>query len=139
MGLSAHEQQALDSIEDRLCGSDPDLASMLATFTQLAAGEDMPAREKIRTGWRRAARRPHRNRRHPSRGTTRQHPGRRRQRPPWPGAGMVLGLLIALALVAGVLAFTGGRSARACPLPGTACAGQVPAHSAWLAGASASK
>ena len=32
MSLSAREQQALDSIEDEMAGSDPKLASLLATF-----------------------------------------------------------------------------------------------------------
>ena len=39
MGLSEREQQALDSIEDGLAGSDPELASLLATFTRLTAGD----------------------------------------------------------------------------------------------------
>lgn len=59
-GQTTHQpprQQALDSIEDRLARSDPKLASLLAAFTQLTAGEEIPVREKIRTGQRRAARR----------------------------------------------------------------------------------
>src|SRR5262245_15269684 len=48
MSLSAWEQQALDSIEDELAGSDPKLASLLATFARHASGEEMPVREKIR-------------------------------------------------------------------------------------------
>jgi hypothetical protein len=47
MSLSAREQQALDSIEDELAGSDPKLASLLATFARHASGQEMPAREKI--------------------------------------------------------------------------------------------
>jgi hypothetical protein len=47
MSLSAWEQQALDSIEDELAGSDPKLASLLATFARHASGEQMPVREKI--------------------------------------------------------------------------------------------
>jgi hypothetical protein len=47
MSLSAREQQALDSIEDELAGSDPKLASLLATFAGHASGQEMPAREKI--------------------------------------------------------------------------------------------
>jgi len=47
MSLSAWEQQALDSIEDELAGSDPKLASLLATFARHASGEELPVREKI--------------------------------------------------------------------------------------------
>jgi hypothetical protein len=60
MSLSAWEQQALDSIRDGLASSDPTLVAWLALFTRLASGEDMPAREKIQAGSRRAARRPRR-------------------------------------------------------------------------------
>ena len=45
MSLSASEQQALDSIEATLTSSDPKLASLLAIFTRLASGEEMPVRE----------------------------------------------------------------------------------------------
>src|SRR5207248_9781149 len=44
MSLSAWEQQSLDTIKNRLTGSDPELAALLITFTQLTAGEDMPVR-----------------------------------------------------------------------------------------------
>ena len=50
MSLSAWEQQALDSIKDGLAGSDPELAALLSAFTQLASGEEMPDREKVRAG-----------------------------------------------------------------------------------------
>lgn len=56
MSLSGREQQALDTIKDRLSVSDPKLVALLAIFTRLAAGEPMPAREKIRAGSRQAAR-----------------------------------------------------------------------------------
>ena len=58
MSLSAWEQQALDSIKDGLAGSDPQLAALLGTFTQLASDEDMPAQENIQAGSRRANRIP---------------------------------------------------------------------------------
>jgi hypothetical protein len=67
MSLSAWEQQALDSIRDELTGSDPGLTQLLASFTALAAGEEMPALEKVRTGSRRPICRP-RRRRHSRRG-----------------------------------------------------------------------
>ena len=57
MSLSAWEQQALDSIKNGLAGSDPELAAMISTFDRLAADAEMPDREKIQAGSRRALRR----------------------------------------------------------------------------------
>ena len=56
MSLNQPETQALGSIADALAGSDPRLASMLVIFSRLAAGEEMPVREKIRArlGWQQA-------------------------------------------------------------------------------------
>ncbi len=69
MSLNEPEMQALGWIEDSLAGSDPRLASMLHIFSRLAAGEEMPAGERIRvTRGRSAARRPRRARSHPRRG-----------------------------------------------------------------------
>ena len=48
MSLNEPQMQALGWIEDSLAGSDPRLASMLNIFSRLAAGEEMPAGEKIR-------------------------------------------------------------------------------------------
>ena len=62
MSLSPREQHALDSIRDGLSGSDPELAAMLATFTRLASGEEMPARGPVRA---RARRHPHRGKMRP--------------------------------------------------------------------------
>ena len=56
MSLSAREQQALDSITGRGADSDPELAALLTGFTRLASGEEMPQREVIRAGPRRAIR-----------------------------------------------------------------------------------
>ena len=50
MSLTAREKHALHAIEDRLAGSDPRLASRLATFTRLTSGEEMPTREMIQRG-----------------------------------------------------------------------------------------
>lgn len=47
MSISEREQEALDSIESDLVGSGPELASMLAMFVRLTAGEEMPKRERI--------------------------------------------------------------------------------------------
>ncbi len=57
MSLSAWEQDALDSIRDRLASSDPTLVARLAIFARLASGEEMPVREKIQVGAGRAVRR----------------------------------------------------------------------------------
>jgi hypothetical protein len=66
MNLNEPEMQALGWLEDGLAGSDPRLASMLNIFTRLAAGEEMPAGEKVRiTRGRPAAHHPRRARRHP--------------------------------------------------------------------------
>lgn len=123
MSLSAREQQALDSIEDRIAGSDPKLASLMATFTRLAAGEEMPMRERIRAAsWR------HRRRR-----------CRRQERALWPGLNirlgwqrvmLVLGLAVAIALAAASLAAGRGGGKGACKASWVAavCAGQAPGH-----------
>ncbi len=50
MSLNAWEQNALDSIKDRLASSDPALVARLTIFARLASGEEMPAREKIQVG-----------------------------------------------------------------------------------------
>src|SRR5262249_40277265 len=63
MSLTQPHRQALGAIADGLAGSDPRLASMLTIFSRLAAGEEMPAREKTRARRRRpAAHRPRRAR-----------------------------------------------------------------------------
>lgn len=65
MSLSAWEQDALDSIKDRLASSDPTLVARLTIFARLASGEEMPAREKIPVGSRRAVGRSHPEAGHP--------------------------------------------------------------------------
>jgi len=108
MSLSAHEQQALDSIGQDLSVTDPELTSLLATFTRLTAGEDMPARERTQAPARRAARRPRRHRHRHRRPRHMARPGA--DRSPrllfWQGAGLVLGILFAVAVVAGAMAIT---------------------------------
>ena len=70
MSLNQSETQTLGTIEHRLAGSDPRLASMLNIFSRLVAGEEMPPREKTRIqGGRSTAHRPRHARRHPRRGT----------------------------------------------------------------------
>jgi hypothetical protein len=100
MSLSAHEQHALDTIEDDLAGSDPKLASMLATFSRLAAGEEMPVREKTRAGRPRATGCQQRRRR------ARRHAGITRsawRRPVGPWASALLFLVVAVAVVVTVV------------------------------------
>jgi hypothetical protein len=122
MSLSAHEQQALDSIEDGLCGADSKLASLLATFTRLTAGEEMPVPEKIQMGKRSATR----LRRRPRRGTA----GQARVSPGLAAAG--LWLLISVTMIAVVLALGRGDGNGTCTVGwGTvpraaACAAQQP-------------
>lgn len=49
MSLSCRQQRLLREIDDAVCRADPRLASMLAIFGRLAAGEGMPGRERLRT------------------------------------------------------------------------------------------
>ena len=130
MSLNQLETQALGSIADGLAGSDPRLASMLTIFSRLAAGEEMPAREKtpVRRG-RPAAHRPRHARRHPRRGTAlpqaRQlHPRLGRQ-----PAMLVLWAVISAALLTAALALTTSGH-KTCARPtGTACTSpSIPQH-----------
>jgi len=132
MSLNQPETQALGSIADGLAGSDPRLASMLTIFSRLAAGEDMPVRQKtrVRRG-RPAAHRPRRARRYPRRGTAFPHPRRRHPRLGWPQAMMVLWAVICAALLTAALALTAsGHNTCARPM-GTACPSPaIPQHAA---------
>jgi hypothetical protein len=47
MWLTVREQRELDTIGEAVCRSDDRLASMLATFGRLTAGEPMPDREQL--------------------------------------------------------------------------------------------
>jgi hypothetical protein len=49
MRLSVREQRQLDTIDEVVSRSDARLASMLATFGRLTAGEPMPDREQLPT------------------------------------------------------------------------------------------
>ena len=130
MSLNQLETQALGSIADGLAGSDPRLASMLTIFSRLAAGEDMPAREKtrVRRG-RPAAHRPRRARRYPRRGTAVPQARRRYPRLGWPQAMLVLGAVISAALLTAALILTAsGHNTCARPI-GTACTSPpIPQH-----------
>ncbi len=54
MSIPLSEQRMLKRIDKAVCRSDPRLAAMLATFAWLAAGEVMPARERLPHAARRA-------------------------------------------------------------------------------------
>jgi len=127
MSLTEPETQALGAIAHGLTGSDPRLASMLTIFSRLAAGEEMPARDKTRARRRRpAAHRPRRARRRPRRGTVFPQPRRRYPRLGRQQAMLLLWAVIAAALLAVALALntsgpkTCARSmVTACPSPST--------------------
>jgi len=92
MSLSAREQHVLDSIKDELTDSDPKLAGLMASFTRLVSGEEMPLWERIWSGSRRAGRRPG------------------RPRTVAPGALLLLWLLISVVLIAIALILSHGAS-----------------------------
>src|SRR6266487_6811967 len=123
MSFTELERQALGSIEDGLTGSDPRLASMLSIFSRLAAGEEMPTREKIRIGrGRPAARRPRHARRHPRRGIALPQARRLYPRLGWQQAMLLLWAVITAALLAIALILnTSGHNAPCTRSMGTAC------------------
>jgi len=126
MSLTEPETQALGAIADGLAGADPRLASMLTIFSRLAAGEEMPAREKTRARRRRpAARRPRRARRHPRRGTAFPQPRRRYARLGWPQAMLVLGAVISAALLTAALILSASGPTTCARPMGTACPSPV--------------
>src|SRR5215831_3829131 len=95
---------------------------MLTIFSRLAAGEEMPAREKtrVRRG-RPAAHRPRRAWRYPRGGIAFPLARRRYLRLGWPPARLVLWAVISAALLTAALALTAsGPTTCARPL-GTAC------------------
>lgn len=113
MSLSSREQQALDSIEGGLAGSDSELVSMLATFAGLASGEEMPVHEEIRVLGRHTTRRPVRNR-----GPRRDKVHRTRKLCPRLGlqqAIVLLWLTVTIAVVAVALVLSRGSGNRPCP------------------------
>ena len=106
MSLSAWEQHALDSIKDGLASSDPALVARLTIFTRLASGEEMPAREKIHVGSRRAVRRSGPRPAHTGRGDRRL--GLQQTVPP------LLWLVTTVALIAVALVYNRGGSQGTC-------------------------
>src|SRR5215470_1258380 len=121
MSLTEPHRQALGAIADGLAGSDPRLASMLTIFSQLAAGEEMPAREKTRVRRRRPAVLRPRRARYPRRGTAFPQPRRRYARLGWQQAMLVLGAVISAALLTAALVLNASGH-KVCVRPmGTAC------------------
>jgi hypothetical protein len=92
MSLTEPETQALGCIANGLAGADPRLASMLTIFT-----------------------------RHPRRGTARPQPRRRYPRLGWQPALLVLGAVIAAALLTAALALTASGPTTCARPMGTAC------------------
>jgi hypothetical protein len=105
MSMSTWEQQALNSIKDDLASCDPALAARLTIFTRLASGEEMPAREKIHVGSRRAVRR---SRPEP------RHTRRAYQRLGLPQAVLLLWLVTTVAVIAIALACNHGGGQGTC-------------------------
>ena len=123
MSLNEPQRQALGCIADGLAGSDPRLASMLDIFSRLAAGEEMPVREKIRVrrGWP-AAHRPRRARRHPRRGRARPQARWLYPRLGLSQAMLLLWVVISAGLLAVALVLnTSGHNASCIRSVGTAC------------------
>jgi hypothetical protein len=132
MSLSAREQRALDSIQEGLAGSDPQLIVLLATFTRLASGEEMPAREKIRAGSWRVAHYLRRTWRRSRQNAVCRHARQVYRRLGFQRAALLLWLLIAVTLVAIALAI-GRGGGTVCTTPWSAvCGQQAPPHSTGL-------
>jgi len=123
MSLSAWEQQALDSIKDGLAESDPELAELLSAFTRLASGDEMPGRERIRAGSRRALRRLRRARWRANLRRVCQRLGTQR-------AVLLLWLLTTAAVIAVALALNAGGDHGTCTeTAAMICIDPIPAHS----------
>lgn len=130
MSLSAWEQETLDSITDRLAGSDPKLAALLTGFTRVASGEEMPLRERIRAGSRRAVRCSRCKRRHPGGDDVRRPAARVPRRLGFRWAALLLCLLTAITVIVVTLTLSHSRSAAPCTTFWTAaCADSAPGHS----------
>jgi hypothetical protein len=129
MGISPREQHALNSIKEALAGSE--LAALLATFTRLAAGEDMPPRGPV--GVRKQERPRRARKRHPPRGKMRRRAHGVYQRLGFHRVALALWLVITVALITTAVAFD--RSSQdGCTWVGISSAIQraCPAHDAGL-------
>jgi hypothetical protein len=127
MSLSAWEQQALDSITEKLMGSDPSLTALLATFTQLTSGEDMPLRERIRPPSRCSARYWRHLPRY--RSSLIRRTIRLFQRLGLQGAAMLLWLLLTVTLITAALALCRSHNPHTCTSAwAVVCASPAPTH-----------
>jgi hypothetical protein len=106
LSLNSRDRQALDMIEEGLAASDTQLAAMLSTFSRLADGEAIPAREQIQADKQRAQR---------------PRLGLRTAIALWL---VISSVLMAVALV---LSHTGGNTA-CTNWPIAACGNHMPAH-----------
>ena len=134
MSLSAWELQALDSIKDGLAGSDPELATLLTTFTRLAADEEMPARATCdEVAPARSRRAIQRSRRPGYRG--REQAGRAYHRLCSRYA-VLAWLLVTMVMIGVALALSRGNGQAACSGSwwGAACASPAPASRPPFAG-----
>jgi hypothetical protein len=122
MSLSAWEQQSLASIKDRLTGSDPELTALLVTFTQLTAGEAMPARATLRARSRRAIQR---SRRRAYRGRDQVGQAYLRLRSRY---AVLTWLLVTMVMISVAVGLSQGDGQSACSGSwfGTACASAAP-------------
>jgi hypothetical protein len=117
MGLSSRDRQELDCIEERLANSDPELASKLTTFSRLAAGEDMPERERIGSGLPSPLRRRVTGEHPAEPGRPRRHFGRSRR-----AVALWLVMTVALIVAAVTASHVGGSGT--CTAWSAACASQ---------------
>lgn len=132
MSLSERDQRVLDSIEDRLAGSTPELASLLATFTRLVADEALPAREKLRDGRPQADRSLGYCRRRSQGGGSCRAVSPRHDRLRWQMMPALIWLVVSLAMISVALTLNGegGRAGSPCPAWARTCTTQT--HSASL-------
>ena len=122
MSLGAWEQQSLDTIKDRLAGSDPELAALLITFAQLTAGEEMPVRATLRARSRRAIQR---SRRRARRGRDQVGQAYLRIRSRY---AVLAWLLVTMVMIGAALSLSRGDGDQACPRStfGAVCASAAP-------------
>ena len=117
MSIGKHEQQVLESIEHDLARTGPKLASMLAVFARLTAGEEMPVRERSRRAFEAPTA--------AAAGASAKVAGRltrlRGAMPRlWMQSAWLVWLVITIALITSALMLDRGAGKSACPAPRTA-------------------
>jgi hypothetical protein len=129
MSLSAREQRALDSIQEELTDSDPQLVLLLATFTRLASNEAMPFRKKVQANSWWATHRTRRRWRCSRQNAAYRHSRRACQGLGFQRVALLLWLLIAITLITIGLAIDHGDSDTVCTTPWSAvCTRPAPPH-----------